>query len=605
MRTTMIARLVVLALLVAPMAAPAADHPAAGDKLVVKDPGDPAKRRFRFVAARDAAIDPAVAGDPTALGATLEVAGAGAGDGSTGVLALAPSSWNGLGNPPGSRGYRFTDKTGASGVKRVVFKGGSGGGSLKVKGGGASFPYALTQPQTGPVDVRFTIGAETFCSRFETFLKNESGRLKAKDAPAPSDCTPVPAACGNGVVEVPEECDDGNAQNGDGCSAACQLEDASALCAGLPAVAGTAIRSELLVSGLPNLTDLQAPPLDPNRLFAVQQHGFIRIVENGAVLPAPFLDIASKVSCCGERGLLGLAFHPDYESTGWFFVNYTDNAGDTVIARYQVSADPDVANAASELVLLGIPQDFSNHNGGQLAFGPDGYLYAGLGDGGSGGDPFDRAQDPGTLLGKMLRLDVGQAGPPWAAPSNPFFDGGLSDPLDEIWALGLRNPWRFSFDRLTGDLYIADVGQNVWEEVNFQPAGSPGGENYGWDVFEGDGHCFEGDPECAMPGDFVMPVLEYDHGQGCSITGGHVYRGCAMPDLHGTYFYGDFCAGFVRTFQGLAGGVPQNPQDRTAELAPGGGLSLDTISTFGEDARGELYVADRSGGEIFRIVPGP
>jgi glucose/arabinose dehydrogenase len=255
-------------------------------------------------------------------------------------------------------------------------------------------------------------------------------------------------------------------------------------------------------------------------------------------------------------------------------------------------------------VLLTIPQDFSNHNGGQLAFGPDGRLYVGMGDGGSGGDPNERAQDPASLLGKMLRLDVDQAGPPWAAAGNPFHDGGATLPLDEIWSLGWRNPWRFSFDRATGDMYAGDVGQDNWEEISYEPAGSPGGLNYGWDVFEGIGHCYEGDPECSTPGAFVMPVLEFSHGQGCSVTGGFVYRGCAMPDLHGTYFYSDYCAAFIRTFSGVAGGAAQNLADRTADLAPGGGLAISDVSSFGEDARGELYVTDLNDGEVFKIVPG-
>jgi cysteine-rich repeat protein len=604
MRNSTLCCLLALGFVVAPLVAPAGDHPAEGDKLVIKDPGDASKRRFRFTVARDPAIDPAIGDDPTLVGASLEVTGAGAGDGSTGTLDLMASSWDGLGNPPGSRGYRFTDKAAAMGVKRVVFKSGGSGGSLKVKGGGENFPYVVTQAQGGPVDVRFTIGADTFCSRFDAFVKNEPGRVKAKNAPAPGDCAPVSVTCGDGVLDALEECDDGNTESGDGCSSACALEDASALCAGVPTAAGTALDTELVVSGIVQPTDLQSAPLDPNRLFAVQQNGKIVVIKNGVALPTFFLDIQSKVSCCSERGLLGMVFHPDYASNGYFFVNYTDTAGDTVIARYQVSANPDVADAGSELVLLNVSQDFANHNGGQLAFGPDGFLYVGLGDGGSGGDPNERAQDPGTLLGKMLRLDVDQVGPPWGAASNPFYDGGLSDPRDEIWALGLRNPWRFSFDGLTGDLYMADVGQNDWEEVNVQPAASTGGENYGWDVFEGDGHCFEGDAECAAPESFVMPVLEYPHTQGCSISGGPVYRGCAMPDLHGTYFYADFCTAFIRTFQGVVGGVAQNQQDRTADLAPGGGLSIGTVAAFGQDARGEIYIVDRSGGEIFKIVPG-
>jgi cysteine-rich repeat protein len=426
----------------------------------------------------------------------------------------------------------------------------------------------------------------------------------------PGDCVPAPAApaCGDGVVQGTEECDDGGTAGGDGCSAACQLEDASALCAGVPAAAGTALASVLVASGLERPLHVTAPPLDPNRVFVVEQRGRIRIVKNGTLLVTPFLAIEGKVSCCGERGLLSVAFHPDYESNGRFFVNYTNVAGHTVIARYQVSGNPDVADAGSELVLLTVAQPFANHNGGLNAFGPDGYLYVGLGDGGSFNDPLEAGQDGGTVLGKLLRLDVDVETPPYhAAPAdNP--DPGAAHPLDLIWAKGLRNPWRFAFDRATGELYIADVGQNQWEEVNLQPPAT-GGLNYGWDVFEGR-HCFEPEPlyPAGMcpdpPAGFTMPVLEYSHAAGCSVTGGFVYRGCRLPDLHGTYFYGDYCSAFIRTFKGVAGGDAQNLADRTADLDPPGSLSIDAISSFGEDARGELYVTDHDDGEVFKIVPG-
>jgi glucose/arabinose dehydrogenase len=204
----------------------------------------------------------------------------------------------------------------------------------------------------------------------------------------------------------------------------------------------------------------------------------------------------------------------------------------------------------------------------------------------------------------MLRLDVDRAGPPWGAAANPFYDDGATLPLDEIWSSGWRNPWRFSFDRGTGDLYVGDVGQDAFEEISVEPVGSPGGLDYGWDVFEANGHCFQDNPGCATPENFVTPVLEYSHGQGCSVTGGYVYRGCAMPDLRGTYFYSDYCTAFVRTFVGVVGGQAQNPVDRTADVAPGGGLSIASVSSFGEDARGELYVLDLNDGEVFRIVPG-
>ncbi|MGD9974492.1 MAG: sorbosone dehydrogenase family protein, partial [Desulfatirhabdiaceae bacterium] len=224
------------------------------------------------------------------------------------------------------------------------------------------------------------------------------------------------------------------------------------------------------------------------RLFVVEQPGRIQIMKNGGTLPVPFLDISDRVSCCGERGLLSVAFPPDYAMKGYFYVNYTNLSGDTVVARYHISANPDVADAATEEILLTIAQPFANHNGGQLAFGPDGYLYIGTGDGGSGGDPFNNGQSTNVLLGKILRIDVEAGIEPYAIPAtNPF--QLIEGYRPEIWALGLRNPWRFSFDTLTGDLFIGDVGQNEYEEINFQPAESTGGENYGWRIMEGF-HCY-------------------------------------------------------------------------------------------------------------------
>ena len=273
------------------------------------------------------------------------------------------------------------------------------------------------------------------------------------------------------------------------------------------------IRATLIASGLDAPVALTAPPGDTSRLFVCEQNtGRVRIIKDGSLLATPFLDVGSIASSGGERGLLSLAFHPDYNTNGYFYINYTDNSGDTAIARYSVSAsDPDVADAGSALILKTIGQDFGNHNGGQLQFGPDGYLYVGMGDGGSGDDPYNRSQDPQTLLGKILRLDV-DGGVPYVPASNPFV-GDIST-LDEIWALGVRNPWRFSFDRLTGDLYIGDVGQNNREEIDFQPASSPGGENYGWDCREG----FICTPtssggygcDCSDP-DLIDPILDVAH----------------------------------------------------------------------------------------------
>jgi len=417
--------------------------------------------------------------------------------------------------------------------------------------------------------------------------------------------TTVPDTCGNGSVEVPEECDDGARVDGDGCGSACTLEDASALCTGVPSASGGAIRGVLVTDALTRPVGVASAPLDPGRLFVIEQRGTVRIVEHGVLLEEPFLDVSALVACCQERGLLGLAFHPDYATNGRLFVNFTDTSGDTVIARYAVDpTNPRRADPASRLVLLRVDQPYPNHNGGHLAFGPDGYLYAGMGDGGSAGDPLDRAQSDATLLGKMLRLDVDvDERPYWAVPpSNPRFATG-TNPLELIWAKGLRNPWRFSFDRGSGDLWIGDVGQNELEEIDWQPAASPGGENWGWDVFEASA-CFEPPaPACPSPPvGFSFPVHEYGRTDGCSVTGGAVYRGCALPALHGRYFYSDYCGGWVRSFV-LDGGVATGHADHSAALDPPGAVSIGRVTSVGEDARGELYIVDVDDGELFRIEP--
>ncbi len=277
------------------------------------------------------------------------------------------------------------------------------------------------------------------------------------------------------------------------------------------------------------------------RLFVVEQSGRIRIVQDGQVLPEPFLDLSDLVSCCGERGLLSVAFHPDYANNGESFVDYTDTNGDTVVARYQVSAtDPNRADPASAEVILTVDQPAANHNGGLLLFGPrDGYLYIGLGDGGGGNG--QNGQDLSTVLGKILRIDVDRPSstlPYGIPPDNPFVDQPGARP--EIWAYGVRNPWRFSFDRVTGDLWIGDVGSGTYEEVSYQPAASPGGENYGWNLMEGH--------ECRAEGgcdEFVAPVSGFDHDEGCVVTGGYVYRGTEMPELEGIYLFADYCSGRV------------------------------------------------------------
>jgi len=326
------------------------------------------------------------------------------------------------------------------------------------------------------------------------------------------------------------------------------------------------------------------------RLFLVEQAGRILILKNGALQPIPFLDIMGRVSCCGERGLLSVAFPPDFATNGRFYVDYTDKAGNTVIARYRVTADPDVADPASEQVVLAIAQPYVNHNGGQLAFGPaDGYLYIGMGDGGSAGDPENRAQNPGELLGKLLRIDVETGSPvTYTIPlSNPFTQ--TNGYRGELWALGLRNPWRFAFDRLTHDLYIGDVGQNQYEEVDFQPAASPGGENYGWRIMEGL-HCYNA-AACPTAG-LTLPVAEYDHALGCSITGGVIYRGPQFAPLRGIYLYGDYCSGRIWGLRRDAGAWQSSQLAATALR----------ISAFGEDEAGEAYVADYATGSIYRIV---
>ena len=326
-----------------------------------------------------------------------------------------------------------------------------------------------------------------------------------------------------------------------------------------------------------------------DRLFVVEQTGRITILQNGQRLSQPFLDISRQVESGGnEQGLLSLAFHPTDHSR--FFVNYTDSQGDTRISEFAVSAqDPNQAAAHSERVLLTIAQPYGNHNGGQIQFGPDGYLYVGMGDGGSGGDPEGHGQNKATLLGALLRLDVDQS-QPYAIPSdNPFVNDPASRP--EIWAYGLRNPWRFSFDRLTGDLYTADVGQNAWEELNFVAASlSSGGENYGWNRLEGT-HCFNL-PVCRSTGT-TLPIVEYDHNEGCSITGGYVYRGERFPSLSGHYFFSDYCGGVIWNLRQTGDGWQKNPL-----------LETDlNIASFGEDAAGELYVLDHADGDIYQLQP--
>lgn len=320
------------------------------------------------------------------------------------------------------------------------------------------------------------------------------------------------------------------------------------------------------------------------RLFIVEQSGKIRIFSNGVLLTAPFLDISGRIRCCGESGLLSVVFPPGYGANKFhFYVNYTNTDGDTIISRFALLST-NQANSDSEEILLEIGQPFDNHNGGQLAFGPDDMLYIGMGDGGSD----DNGQKPDSLLGKMLRIDVESGVIPYAIPAdNPFVS--FQNVRPEIWSYGLRNPWRFSFDRSTGDLYIADVGQLSFEEVNVQDSSSKGGENYGWNILEGV-HCFNSS-NCDMSG-LTLPQLEYSHSGGaCSVTGGYVYRGATFPTLQGIYLFGDFCSGQV-------GGL------RRTDTGWESSILLETphsITSFGEDESGNVYLAD-SGGALYQIV---
>jgi len=333
---------------------------------------------------------------------------------------------------------------------------------------------------------------------------------------------------------------------------------------------------QVLVSHLQRLTDLKAD--GSGRLFVIEKNGRIRIIQNGQLSPNPFLDITDRIKDSGnEQGLLGLAFHPSFSQNGYFYVNYTGQGGDTFISRFQASGDK--ADPNTELNLLHIKQPFPNHNGGSLAFGPDGYLYAGLGDGGSANDPLGNGQNTKTLLGKILRLDVNHGDSYTIPADNPFGS--------EVWAYGLRNPWRISFDKLTGDLYIGDVGQDTWEEIDFLPAGSPGGNNFGWNYFEGS-HPFASKP--SVTDHFTYPIAQYNHDKGCSIIGGYVYRG-SMTEWNGTYLYGDYCTGKVW-------GVIRSGEKWQNKLLFQTNFQ---ITSFGQDANGEIYLLTDDG-EIYQLV---
>ena len=381
------------------------------------------------------------------------------------------------------------------------------------------------------------------------------------------------------------------------------------------------------LSGLTEPVYLTHAGDNSNRIFIVEQTGKIRIYKNSGILSAPFLDLgasgANRITNAGpEQGLLSVAFPPNYALKNYFYVYYTNLIGTLVVARYRVTADPDVADPASEQIVLSIPHPGQlNHNGGQLQFGPDGYLYIGTGDGGSGGDPPNNAQNPNALLGKLLRINVE---PPVGSTGSaslitgtfkiylPLVITSASPPLTytipasnpytqtvgyrgEIWALGVRNPWRFSFDRLTGDLYIGDVGQDTWEEIDFQAAASAGGENYGWRLLEGN-HCYNPSVGCVAPSHYAAPVAEYAHGVndsiGCSVTGGYVYRGPGSAALQGIYLYGDWCTGRIWGLQ--KDGASWVTQEITR--------TTNNISMFGQDQAGNLYLSNYYAGVIYQIT---
>jgi glucose/arabinose dehydrogenase len=346
-----------------------------------------------------------------------------------------------------------------------------------------------------------------------------------------------------------------------------------------------------VVSGLDDPLDLQSVPGDNERLYVVQQGGRIRVVRNGQLQSAPFLDVAGRISSGGERGLLGLAFHPQFATNRRFFVNYTNRSGDTHISEFRASS-ADAADAGSERVLLVVSQPFANHNGGGLAFDNSGRLLIALGDGGSGGDPQNNGQRLDTLLGKILRIDVDGAQPYGLPADNPFLSTGGA--RGEIWAYGLRNPFKIAVDRPSGDLYIGDVGQNRLEEIDVGLATRRGGENYGWRLTEGT-QCFNPSSGCDRSGQ-TGPVYEYSHSEGCSVTGGVVYRGCRIPALAGTYFFADFCSGLVRSFR-FTGGAATELRDWTSSFR-----GVSSPSAFGLDASGEVYIVDYDG-ELYRIEP--
>jgi glucose/arabinose dehydrogenase len=358
-----------------------------------------------------------------------------------------------------------------------------------------------------------------------------------------------------------------------------------------PTQAGApAFRLTRIASGLGDALHITGIPGQPSRLAVVQQSGRIRILERGRLRRGAFLDVSRLISAGGEQGLLGLAFHPDYASNGRFYVNYTNRSGDTRVVEYR-RRSTFLADAGSARRLLSIDQPFGNHNGGHLAFGPDGYLYIATGDGGGGGDPQGNGQRLDTLLGKILRIDVDSrsGGRPYGIPAdNPFTGAGRRA---EIYSYGLRNPWRFSFDRQRGDIWIGDVGAGALEEIDFRPRDGARGVNFGWSAYEGRS-AFGGSVRGSRP---VFPVAQYSHGRGCSVTGGYVYRGSRVPALRGRYLFADYCTG--RLWSMRAGPNPGGLREHTGRV----GVSLGLVTSFGEGLNGDVYVV--AGGSIHRVSP--
>ena len=379
------------------------------------------------------------------------------------------------------------------------------------------------------------------------------------------------------------------------------------------------LSSVLIADGYKKPVFITSYPNNAKLLYIVEQAGLIKLINDGKKLSRPFFDINKRVVNPNrpgdERGLLGFAFHPNHTNNGKFYINYMDNDGNTIVSEFSTNSELR-ANHKSERIILKLTQPYGNHNGGDIQFGPDGYLYISIGDGGKAGDPLNAGQDLSSLFGKIIRIDIDQK--PYGIPkSNPFF--GQKGKREEIWAWGLRNVWRFSFDKQTGDKYLADVGQNKWEEVNFEPASSKGGLNYGWRIMEAN-HCYDPKENCPTEG-LIKPIIEYPNDanhpafafriieelsfsetdvEGCSVTGGYVYRGQKIKSMQGQYIFGDYCSGNIWTLK-VVNGKAINFKNRTEEINIGGGEFTTYISSFGQDSDGEIYIIDYNGG-IYKLI---